>query len=113
MAESVKNKIKNFSAIQTVGEGNLRKDGRMPGGVFGGIGRRGGEGHRRGSFSSLGRAEGQTRALTDLGEGCGIGSLGEKKRQESVTGGGHGRVDGPGCGGGDGSWPGFFCTLVH
>jgi len=29
--------VKEFSAIQTVEEGNLGKDGQMAGGVFGGV----------------------------------------------------------------------------
>jgi hypothetical protein len=46
-------------AIQTVGEGNLGKDGRMAGGVFGGVGRPGRKRSGRRNFSCLGKAEGQ------------------------------------------------------
>jgi hypothetical protein len=39
-----------LSAIQTVGEGKWRKDGRMAWGMFSGVGRRGGESFAEGVY---------------------------------------------------------------
>jgi len=50
-------------AIQTVGEGNLGKDGRMAGGVFSGVGRPEGKGLAEGIFPVWARLRGSLAPL--------------------------------------------------
>jgi len=74
------------SAIQTVGEGNLRKDGRMPGGIFAGIGRRGGEGLTGGVFPLWGGLKGRLVRLPVWGNGCGMAVRGNEAVREGYGG---------------------------